>query len=176
MHYVPQWIKTDPKRFSRMINASGEPIDVLSAKLPCQSDADKKAFAALMRHLKSVDGDEHTILLVQVENESGGIGTVRDFSPDANAAFAGQVPATCWQLFTSRPALGARFSVPRPTKLFKPIIKRITSTRLRLRVRLSSPFRCTSMYGSAIRPRSCPSVAFQFRGFNIPAAVLCRNL
>jgi len=93
MHYVPQWIKTDPKRYPRMINPSGDPIDVLSANAHTNLDADKKVFTALMRHLKSVDGDDHTILMVQVENESGGIGSVRDFSPEANAAFAGQVPA-----------------------------------------------------------------------------------
>ena len=93
MHYVPQWIKTDPKRFPRVINASGEPIDVLSANSRANLDADKAAFAALMRHLKELDGVEHTVLLVQVENESGIIGSVRDFSPKANAEFAGQVPA-----------------------------------------------------------------------------------
>lgn len=92
MHYVPTWVKTDPKRFPRMINSSGEPIDVLSANSRANLEADKTAFAALLRHLKQLDGDDHTVLMVQVENESGGIGTVRDFSADANTAFAGQVP------------------------------------------------------------------------------------
>lgn len=93
MHYVPEWVKTDPKRFPRVINANGEPIDVLSANSRANLEADKTAFVALMRHLKALDSDEHTVLLVQVENESGIIGSARDFSPDANAAFAGRVPA-----------------------------------------------------------------------------------
>ncbi len=93
MHYAPKWVKTDPKRFPRVIRADGEPIDVLSANSRANLEADKTAFAALMRHLKALDGNEHTTLLVQVENESGSIGTVRDFSPAANAAFAGPVPA-----------------------------------------------------------------------------------
>jgi hypothetical protein len=93
MHYVPQWIKTDPIRFPRMINPSGEPIDVLSANSRTNLDADKTAFVALMRHLKALDGEEHTVLMIQVENESGGIGTVRDFSPEASLKFAGPVPA-----------------------------------------------------------------------------------
>lgn len=93
MHYVPQWIKTETKRFPRVINAEGEPIDVLSANSRANLDADKAAFTALMGHLKELDGVEHTVLLVQVENESGIIGSVRDFSSAANAAFAGQVPA-----------------------------------------------------------------------------------
>ena len=46
-----------------------------------------------MRHLKQIDGDAHTVLLIQVENESGNIGSVRDNSPEANREFAGPVPA-----------------------------------------------------------------------------------
>src|SRR5690606_22581947 len=33
--------------------------------------ADARAFAALMRHLREVDGERHTVLMVQVENEVG---------------------------------------------------------------------------------------------------------
>lgn len=93
MHYVPEWVKTDSKRFPRVIKADGEPIDVLSANSRGNLEADKVAFATMMRHLKAVDGNEHTVLMVQVENESGIIGSARDYSPPANAAFAGQVPA-----------------------------------------------------------------------------------
>lgn len=92
MHYVPEWVKKDPKRFARVIRADGEPIDVLSASAKANLEADKAAFVALMRHLKALDGTEHTILLVQVENESGIIGSPRDFSPESNKEFAGPVP------------------------------------------------------------------------------------
>ena len=93
MHYVPEWIKTDPGRFPRVIRADGEPIDVLSANSRSNLEADRTAFAALMRHLKALDGESHTILLVQVENESGIIGSPRDFSPQSNKEFAEKVPA-----------------------------------------------------------------------------------
>lgn len=93
MHYVPGWVKTDSKRFPRVIRRDGEPIDVLSALSRNNLDADKTAFVALMRHLNQIDGQQHTVLLVQVENESGIIGSVRDFSAEANQKFAGQVPA-----------------------------------------------------------------------------------
>ncbi len=93
MHYVPEWIKTNTKRYPRVIDADGEPIDVLSANSRTNLEADKAAFTALMTHLKVLDGIEHTVLLVQVENESGIIGSVRDFSPAANAEFAEKVPA-----------------------------------------------------------------------------------
>jgi len=93
MQYAPVWVKTDTKRFPRMIRPDGVPIDVLSANSRTTLEADKAAFAALMRHLKQIDGEQHTILLVQVENESGGVGSVRDFSAESNHEFAGQVPA-----------------------------------------------------------------------------------
>jgi hypothetical protein len=93
MHYVPTWIKQDPKRFPRVIRPDGEPIDVLSPLSATTLEADKAAFMALMRHLKSIDGEQHTVLLMQVENEAGNIGSVRDFSDTANREFAGQVPA-----------------------------------------------------------------------------------
>ncbi len=93
MHYVPTWIKTDTARFPRMINANGQPLDVLSANAPANLNADKNAFVHLMRHLKEFDGDEHTVILMQVENESGAIGTVRDFSSMAERQFQSKVPA-----------------------------------------------------------------------------------
>jgi hypothetical protein len=93
MHYVPAWVKTDTKRFPRVIRPDGEPIDVLSPLSRNTLEADKAAFVSLMRHLKQLDGEQHTVLLIQVENESGNIGSVRDNSAKANREFAGVVPS-----------------------------------------------------------------------------------
>ncbi|MFP5237815.1 MAG: DUF5597 domain-containing protein [Acidobacteriota bacterium] len=92
MHYAPAWVKGDTQRFPRIIRADGIPIDVLSPLSRNTLEADKAAFTALMRHLKEIDGEQHTVLMIQVENESGNIGSVRDFSAQANREFAGQVP------------------------------------------------------------------------------------
>ncbi|HEX8712957.1 MAG TPA: DUF5597 domain-containing protein [Terracidiphilus sp.] len=93
MHYVPAWVKNDPSRFPHVIRPDGEPIDVLSPISHNTLDADKTAFVTLMRHLKQLDGEQHTVLMMQVENESGNIGSVRDNSAEANRLFAGAVPA-----------------------------------------------------------------------------------
>ncbi len=93
MHYVPSWVKNDTKRFPRVVRPDGEPIDVLSPLSRNTLEADKSAFVALTHHLKEIDGDKHTVIAIQVENESGNVGSVRDFSPEANREFAGQVPA-----------------------------------------------------------------------------------
>ncbi len=103
MQYAPQWVKTDAKRFPRMIRSDGEPIDVLSANSRSNLDADKTAFTALIRHLKQIDSELHTVLLIQVENESGGVGSVRDFSEEANREFAGAVPADLVTLTHKQP-------------------------------------------------------------------------
>ena len=48
---------------------------------------DSKAFAALMRHIREFDGSNHTVVMMQVENEVGVLDDSRDRSDIANAAF-----------------------------------------------------------------------------------------
>src|SRR3954469_13843434 len=90
--YVPLWLKQDPQRFARMLTADGRPIGSISPFATGMLEADKRAFATLMRHLKKTD-PQHTVILVQVENESGTWGAVRDYSPAAVKAFNAPVPA-----------------------------------------------------------------------------------
>ncbi len=90
--YVPAWVKRDTARFPRIAIGEGTTIEVLSTLAPASVEADARAFAALMRHLREVDGGEHTVLMVQVENEVGVLGDSRDRSETANQAFQAPVP------------------------------------------------------------------------------------
>jgi len=90
--YAPAWVKRDYTRFPRVQVGTGQKAELLSTIAPETREADAKAFATLMRHLREIDGREHTVLLVQVQNEVGVLGDSRDRSPGANAAFAGPVP------------------------------------------------------------------------------------
>ncbi len=90
--YVPAWVKTDTERFPRVQTSDGRGTERLSPFSTAVRDADARAFARLMRHLREADGDTHTVLMVQVENEVGVIPESRDHSPVANAAFAAAVP------------------------------------------------------------------------------------
>ena len=92
MHYVPEWVKSDPVTYPRMRTRDGRAIDVLSPNASANLAADRDAFVALMRHLRETDS-QHTVVMMQVENESGSLGTVRDFSAGAQKEFDGQVPA-----------------------------------------------------------------------------------
>ncbi len=91
--YVPAWVKTNTDRFPRVQTSDGRGTERLSPFSAVVRDADARAFAALMRHLREADGDTHTVLMVQVENEVGVIPESRDHSAAANAAFAAAVPS-----------------------------------------------------------------------------------
>jgi hypothetical protein len=91
-HYVPEWVKSDTKTYPREETAYGKLLDVMSPVSETNLAVDKTAFAALMRHLKETDGTQHTVLMIQVENESGSVGSVRDFSPAAQKIFESDVP------------------------------------------------------------------------------------
>jgi len=91
--YVPAWVKTDYARFPRAKDETGHSLEILSTFGTASRDADARAFAALMRHIREVDGQDHTVLMIQVENEVGVLGDTRDRSPAANEAFAKAVPA-----------------------------------------------------------------------------------
>jgi beta-galactosidase GanA len=93
MHYAPEWVKNDTKRFPRTIGRDGLPIDVLSPNAAPNYTADAAAFAHLMAHLRVIDGTQHTVIMMQLENEPGSFGSVRDFSPLAQKQFEANVPA-----------------------------------------------------------------------------------
>ncbi|MGB6429432.1 MAG: DUF5597 domain-containing protein [Candidatus Acidiferrales bacterium] len=90
--YAPAWIKKDPARFPLVQNSSGQYLEILSTFSDSNRDADSRAFAALLRHLREVDSAQHTVLFIQVENEVGVLGDSRDHSRAANAAFNQPVP------------------------------------------------------------------------------------
>ena len=89
--YVPSWVKRDDVRFPRAKSANGVSQEILSAFSANTRDADAKAYAALLAHLKAVDA-QGTVLMVQVENEIGMLPVAREWGPEANAAWAAPVP------------------------------------------------------------------------------------
>ncbi len=106
--YAPVWVKRDTHRFPRVVEHGNE-VEILSPQGAATQEADARAFAALMRHLKEVDGRQHTVLMMQVEYEVGVLGDSRDHSPAADRAFASAVPEELMSyLKTHRDALYPR--------------------------------------------------------------------
>lgn len=91
--YAPGYVKTAPERFVRCRHTDGRVSLTLSPFCEETCHADSRAFAALMRHLRKADVQASTVLAVQVENEAGFLGGVRDTSPCAQERFTADVPA-----------------------------------------------------------------------------------
>ncbi len=91
-NFAPIWVVGNQDRFPRAQLAGGRTVEVLSTLSAANRDADAKAFATFMRHIKEVDSAARTTIMVQLENEVGLIGDSRDRSALADEAFASAVP------------------------------------------------------------------------------------
>lgn len=99
--YVPEWVKRNKKDYwicqgSKPMNiqlAHGHAVHkTISPLCELAVEADAKAFRALMKHIGEVD-TEATVIMMQIENEIGLIGSQRDYSDYANECFAADIPA-----------------------------------------------------------------------------------
>jgi beta-galactosidase GanA len=90
--YAPAWVKTNQRRFPRSEDKNGNGMEILSTFNKENVEADARAFAALMRHLRAIDSKDRTVIMVQVENEIGMIPDSRDRSAIANSLFNQTVP------------------------------------------------------------------------------------
>jgi len=100
-HYAPAWVKLNNERFPRVVTKSGDTLNSLSPLGKNTLNSDKKAFLALMSHLKKVD-EKNTVIMVQVQNEPGTWGADRDYSEMANIIFSAPVPADLVKKIGSR--------------------------------------------------------------------------
>ena len=90
--YAPLWFKQDYKKYPRVRTQTGKPLEIASPFSDNVFQADSKAFKAFMRHLSETDGDKHTVIMVQVENEIGMLESARDHSEEANRLFQSAIP------------------------------------------------------------------------------------
>ena len=102
-YYAPEWVKTDPARFHRAQVVKGKnfiynsdfydmPYSSLSYLCEETCKADARAFGRLMAYIREIDSEAHTVVSVQVENETGLMGAAREHSDEADAMFAAPVP------------------------------------------------------------------------------------
>jgi hypothetical protein len=89
--YVPSWIKRDATRFPRVHildeNGAKRTVEMISPLSEECCKADSKAFGMLMQHLREIDSEHNTVIMVQVENETGLLGDSRDRSSIAEEEF-----------------------------------------------------------------------------------------
>ena len=100
--YVPEWVKTDLARFPRALDEQGRATRTLTPLAEATKAADRAAFVRLITHLRERDEHQGTIIMVQVENESGILGQKRDFSPLGDTALAAEVPQALMKYLQTR--------------------------------------------------------------------------
>ncbi len=102
--YVPAWVKTNWSRFLRCQHRPGVNTTQLTALSEDNVKADSRAFAAVMRHIRQVDQKQHTVVMMQVQNEAGVMPVSRDHCPLAEEAFAKAVPSELLQYLVAHKA------------------------------------------------------------------------
>jgi len=93
--YIPSWVKKNYEKYPRVKDEDGKPLEILTTFADASADADAKAYAALMRHIRETDNKQQTVVMMQVENEIGILDNPgkkissarRDFSDAANIAY-----------------------------------------------------------------------------------------
>ncbi|HEX7367173.1 MAG TPA: DUF5597 domain-containing protein [Pelobium sp.] len=88
---TPDWVKTDMKRFPRMIVNDGRISNTISNINERCLNADLKAYKELVKRIAKVD-KHGAVLMMQVENEVGLLGATRDFSVESTNLFNKDVP------------------------------------------------------------------------------------
>ncbi|WP_068505146.1 DUF5597 domain-containing protein [Paenibacillus kribbensis] len=97
--YAPGWVKKEFTTYFRAVYKNSEPSETISPFCDKAIEADANAFTQFMIHLKKVDGDRNTVIMVQVENEIGLLGSDRDYSNYANVQFNRPIPAMIKSLY-----------------------------------------------------------------------------
>jgi len=109
--YAPMYIVEDEQTYPRAVDADGVAHhNAASYDYEPIIDREVRAFRAFMQHIKEVDSQTHTIVMIQVENEIAIFGVDRqnrklwrDHSPAANkrfadAGFSDDLKFTAWNL------------------------------------------------------------------------------
>ena len=95
--YIPKWMKKDSQYFY-MRGQNGQMVESVSPFFKAAVELDKKAFCALMKHLADMD-EERTVIMIQVENETGIWGHPRDYSDEATQIFNARIPSEMERLY-----------------------------------------------------------------------------
>ena len=91
-NYAPEWMKLHPETYAIAQGRDGGRVASMSPLCQATLEADCRAFAAFMAHLKEVDGDRGTVIAVQIENEIGLANTDMDYRPEAMEIYRRGVP------------------------------------------------------------------------------------
>ncbi len=128
-NYAPEWVKLDNGRFPRLVDAKGKVLNSLSPHAAATLAADKRAFVALMRHLREAGRAAHGDHGAGAERAWHLWQRARLSAPRRRSCSTGPVPAALVKAAARARAAGARCSARMRTSSSTPGRWRITSAR-----------------------------------------------
>lgn len=96
--YVPDWIKQNCETYFRVETEYGEKLNTISPLCEAAVCKDANAFAHVMKHIRAIDEEFSTVIMMQVENETGLLGTPCDYCAKAREEFVRPVPEILLEL------------------------------------------------------------------------------
>lgn len=90
--YIPKWMKKDRKNYPFAKHKDGSSIYSISPLCTKAIQKDADAFHELMKFIKKYDENQQTVIMIQIENEIGLLGTDFDYSEKAMKGLNTEVP------------------------------------------------------------------------------------
>lgn len=90
--YVPKWVKEDREKYPFVIKNNHEKIYTITPLCQAGAKKDGEAFYQLMKFIREYDEQEQTVIMMQIENEVGILGSDFDYRPEALEMLEQQVP------------------------------------------------------------------------------------
>lgn len=88
LNYAPEYVKADRKRFRRASSKEGEPLDNIACPTCAETfERDRLALEQVFGKIAQLDRRENTVVLFQVENETGLLGTDRCYCAECSRRF-----------------------------------------------------------------------------------------
>ena len=100
--YVPGWMKQDQETYFHVEKVNGEKLNIISPLCREAVEKDKSAFSNIMKHIKEYDEKESTVIVMQVENEIGVLGSERDYCKIAGEAFDSEIPKVVGNIYDAK--------------------------------------------------------------------------
>lgn len=97
-YYVPRWVKQDDRQYFRIKRTRDATCDTISPFCAAAVEKDRQAFCRLMTHLSQHD-TQHTVIMMQVENEIGLLGAQCDQSETTRRLLTEDIPAELAALY-----------------------------------------------------------------------------
>lgn len=97
--YAPKWVKKDTGRFTRIRTRYGHMLNTISPFCERAIEADSKAFVKFCTYLSEHSTAYETVIMIQVQNEIGVLGSDRDYSDAAEKFYLTSIPDEVTKLY-----------------------------------------------------------------------------